>query len=125
MIEDYSWGACPVIEEEDLNKALLYLPTREQVNKETNSDTFIAILDEATENHVIFDWDETGEGWRLRSKVIFTPNEGIITCFCRLCSDRATIVPSGHVLTYKETEHIVNKALTKKKCKTCNTVSDI
>lgn len=123
MIEGYSWNACPVIEEEDLNKALLYLPTREQVNKETQSDTFIAVLSEDESNHVIFDWDEEGEGWRLRNKVVFTPNEGVIITGCRECSKKETL--SKGEFTYLETDHVVNKALTKKKCKTCNTVTDI
>lgn len=123
MIEGVTWGGCPIIEEEDLNKALLYLPTREQVNKETNSDTFIAVLNEDESNHVIFDWDEEGEGWRLRNKVVFSVNEGIITCLCKECTKQASVF--ANMIIFKDTEHIVNKTMTKKKCKTCNTVSDI
>lgn len=110
MIEDYTINACPVIELEDLIRAELYLPSREKVNAETKSDTHVVLLDGDEEKHVVFDWDEEVDGWKLRNKLIVWPNDGIILDDCTTC---------GMV------DHRVNKIVNRKKCMKCNVVTDL
>lgn len=110
MIEDYTKNACPVIEEEDLDRAILFLPDLDRVTSETKSETHIVLLDGDEDKNVIFDWDDEAEGWRLRNKVIYYPNNGRVIYDCTTCG---------------EMEHIVNKTVTKKKCIKCNVISDL
>lgn len=126
MIEDYSHNACPVIEIADFERAKLSLPTREQVNKQTNSDTISIFLDGREDKFVTFDWDVHSNRWRLRNRLVVDVN---ITpqYVCKVCSEKHTVT-SGNTTVYglpKVTDHVVNKEVTKKKCKVCNTVSDI
>jgi hypothetical protein len=109
MIEEYSYNACPVIEEVDLKRAILALPKREVVNVLTKSDTYSVFLDGNEEKFVTFDWDEKAKGWRLRNRLVFPIKQP--EYHCNICS--------------KVTEHIINKDVTRKKCKICSTVTDI
>jgi len=108
---DYIKNGCPVIDEDVFNRVILRLPSREEVNEKTKSDTHIIILDGDEDKHVIFDWDEEADGWRLRNKVIAYPNNGNITSECTTCK--------------KVTDQIVNNDITKKKCKVCSTITPI
>ncbi|MFO0418210.1 MAG: hypothetical protein ACK53T_02275 [Planctomycetota bacterium] len=102
---------CPVIEIEDLQRAYLYLPSKEKVNAETKSDTHIVLLEGDEDKAVIFDWDDMAEGWRLRNKVVLWPNDGDIIDDCEKCG--------------KGIDHIVNKIVTKKKCKKCGLITEL
>lgn len=115
MIEDYSHGFCPVIEIKDFERAKLSLPTRKIVNDTTKSDTFTVFLDGDEEKFVMFDWDVKADKWRLRNRLVVDVN--ISPKYrCKGCWEKRAL---------SETEHIVNKEVTKKKCKICQTVSDI
>jgi hypothetical protein len=119
MIENYSYNGCPVIEIADFERAKLSLPNRKTVNNKTKSDTFTVFLDGNEEKFVMFDWDEKANRWRLRNRLVVDVN---VTpkYHCSECSERIYFGKKAMI-----TDHIVNLEVTKKKCKVCNTVSDI
>jgi hypothetical protein len=120
MIKDYSKNACPVIELHDLQRAILRLPNRLKVNQDTKSDTYVVTFDGDEEKFIMFDWDDKANQWRLRNKIVFKVNDGIKWYFCSVCSKESSA--KG---IFKDTEHIINKDVTKKKCKICGTITNI
>jgi len=110
MIEGYSVNLCPVIEIKDLERAMLSLPTRDKVNKDTKSDTFTVFLDGNEEKFVLFDWDEKANKWKVRNRIVIDIGVNLRS-FCDKCNSVR--------------EYVVNLQVTKKKCKVCGTVTDI
>jgi hypothetical protein len=101
-------NGCSIIEPIELLKAVRNLPSRDKVNGETKTDTLEVVIDVENENSVLFDWDEKCNGWRLRNRIVFIPNNGYHNRECKVCKTH--------------TRHIINKNLDKLKCLTCNTV---
>lgn len=111
MRVDYSWNLCPVINEEDYNRAKLALKPRELINKVTKTDTQIVTFDGNEETFVMFDWDEKAGGWRLRNKLITKVYNQEVTKECKNCN--------------KTTKQDVNNTLTKVRCKTCQEIMSL
>lgn len=121
MINDYSHNGCPVIEIADFERAKLSLPNRATVNSKTKSDTFTVFLDGNEEKFIMFDWDEKANRWRLRNRLVVDVGINPRYC-CEVCTDKNKISGKFNPIY---TDHVVNLEVTKKKCKVCNTVSDI
>jgi len=107
----YTWNAVPVIEVDDYWKAILYLPNIEKARIDNKCDTYIVLLDNDEDKAIMFDWDETLDGWRLRNKLVVSANDGVVTNDCVNCG--------------KDVDHIVNKALTKLRCIKCSSIVDV
>jgi hypothetical protein len=109
-------ATCPIITIEQYQRAILILPSRQECNDTTRSDTFSVFLDGNEDTFVMFDWSEEGNGWRLRNKLVAKPN--IAPMYeCPTCKAKG----GAHVKSI----HVINKTVTKKKCLVCETVTNL